>query len=132
MKLLEAAGQGNAEGLGVGGVARACGSLPLVNPGFQGHHPQQMRSQQIATGLDKQFPSQESVSHLKRLSSICLNSPQCEHTTRMVQEGLFPLLLCKQPLRQLYSRTSGYSFLQQVEKLTFLTLLKVRIAIKIH
>lgn len=50
MKLLEAVGQGNAAGWGVGG------SLPLVNPRFQGHHPQQMRSQQIATGLDKQFP----------------------------------------------------------------------------
>lgn len=68
--------------------------------------------------------SQESVSHLKKLSSICRNLPQCERTPRMVQAGLFPLLLCKQTLRQLNSRTSGYSFLQQVEELIFLTVSK--------
>lgn len=56
MKLLEAAGQGNAAGSGERGLARAGGSLPLVNPRFQGRHPRQMRSQQTTTGLDIQFP----------------------------------------------------------------------------
>lgn len=64
VKLLEASRQGNAVG------DRACGSLPLVSPGLQGHHHlQQMRSQHTATRLDKQLPSRISKSS-ERFSSV--------------------------------------------------------------
>lgn len=59
---------------------RACGSLPLINAGSNLSPP----VDEVTTNCNRSWQtvsSQESISHLKRLSSGCLNAPQREYTS---------------------------------------------------